>query len=346
MVKFDFAIGNPPFQADVENEGDRANPVYDKFMEAAFGIADAVEMIHPGRFLFNAGQTPKAWNKKMLEDEHLKVMFYEQKSSEVFSGTDIKGGVAITYRDSRKTYEPIGTFTIYDELNSILKKVHSKECGAFFDTLVSSQGIFRFSEKAIEDCPDILTAGGKGTGVKIVSSEFSKLPNIFKNSDDGGNIKMLARTASGRIYRFIRSEYVEETDFTNKYKVIVPEANGSGAIGEVLSTPLIGEPLIGEPLIGVADTFLCIGPFDERRDAENALKYVKCKFARTMLGVNKITQHNPKGTWKDVPLQDFTDKSDINWNTSIANIDKQLYKKYNLTEEEINFIETHVKEME
>lgn len=65
-----------------------------------------------------------------------------------------------------------------------------------------------------------------------------------------------------------------------------------------------------------------------------------------MLGVNKVTQHNPKSTWANVPIQDFTDKSDINWNTSIANIDKQLYKKYNLTDEEINFIETHVKEME
>lgn len=75
------------------------------------------------------------------------------------------------------------------------------------------------------------------------------------------------------------------------------------------------------------------------------MKYVKSKFCRVLLGILKITQDNPKSKWAYVPIQDFTDKSDINWNTSIANIDKQLYKKYGLSQEEIDFIETHVKEM-
>lgn len=64
-----------------------------------------------------------------------------------------------------------------------------------------------------------------------------------------------------------------------------------------------------------------------------------------MLGILKITQDNNRETWRMVPNQDFTLNSDINWNTSIANIDKQLYKKYGLSPEEIDFIETHVKEM-
>jgi len=85
--------------------------------------------------------------------------------------------------------------------------------------------------------------------------------------------------------------------------------------------------------------------FDSANEAENLLKYIKTKFLRTMLGVLKITQEITPSKWKYVPLQDFTDKSDINWNTSIANIDKQLYKKYGLSQEEIDFIETHVKEM-
>ena len=65
-----------------------------------------------------------------------------------------------------------------------------------------------------------------------------------------------------------------------------------------------------------------------------------------MLSILKVDQHNEKDTWRKIPLQDFTDESDINWNTSVANIDKQLYKKYDLTNEEIAFIETNVKEME
>lgn len=64
-----------------------------------------------------------------------------------------------------------------------------------------------------------------------------------------------------------------------------------------------------------------------------------------MLGTLKITQHNKRETWANVPLQDFTPSSDIDWSVSVAEIDRQLYKKYNLSEEEIAFIETHVKEM-
>lgn len=72
---------------------------------------------------------------------------------------------------------------------------------------------------------------------------------------------------------------------------------------------------------------------------------VKTKFARAMLGILKITQDNPRDKWAYVPLQDFTSHSDIDWSKSIPEIDQQLYKKYNLSPEEIDFIETHVKEM-
>jgi len=136
----------------------------------------------------------------------------------------------------------------------------------------------------------------------------------------------------------LRNIGLEDLD---KYKVIVPESNGSGAIGEVLSTPLIGEPLIG-----VTQTFLTIGAFDTRAEAEACLKYVKTKFARTMLGLLKATQHNPKETWRLVPLQDFTDRSDIDWSQSVADIDRQLYRKYKLGEKEIAFIEEKVRAME
>lgn len=125
-----------------------------------------------------------------------------------------------------------------------------------------------------------------------------------------------------------------------KYKVILPKANGSGAIGEVLSTPLIGTPLIG-----TTESFISIGSFDTLSEAENALKYIKGKFSRAMLGVLKITQDNPPERWYYVPLQDFTPSSDIDWTQSIHEIDQQLYRKYGLTEKEIAFIETHVKEM-
>ena len=100
------------------------------------------------------------------------------------------------------------------------------------------------------------------------------------------------------------------------------------------------------PGVGSTESFVGIGLFDSKDENENALKYIKSKFARTMLGVIKITQDLTPTKWKYVPLQNFTSSSDIDWSQSIANIDKQLYKKYNLSDEEINFIENNVKEME
>mgnify|MGYP000637760687 CR=1 FL=1 len=125
-----------------------------------------------------------------------------------------------------------------------------------------------------------------------------------------------------------------------KYKVFVPKSNGSGALGEVLTTPLIGEPLIGN-----TESFISIGILDSKEEAENLLKYVKSKFARCMLGILKVTQDNPPERWKYVPLQNFNNNSDIDWTKSIKEIDQQLYKKYGLTKNEIQFIESHVKEM-
>lgn len=139
-----------------------------------------------------------------------------------------------------------------------------------------------------------------------------------------------------RCYRFIPRKYLDIShENLMKYKVLVPRSNGSGAIGEVLSTPILG----------YTRTFLGIGAFDSKEEAENALKYVRTKFARTMLGILKITQDNPIETWRLVPLQDFTANSDIDWSKSVSEIDKQLYKKYGLSAEEIAFIESKVREM-
>ncbi|MDO5309828.1 MAG: hypothetical protein Q4G03_10130 [Planctomycetia bacterium] len=157
----------------------------------------------------------------------------------------------------------------------------------------------------------------------------------------GGYVRVIGLIKNKRTILYLKQDYIEQ-DHPNlfKYKVILPKANGSGALGEVISTPLIGEPLIG-----YTETFIGIGAFDTREEAEAALKYIKTKFARAMLGILKVTQENRKGKWKYVPLQDFTSSSDIDWSGTVAEIDEQLYRKYGLSQEEINFIESHVKEM-
>lgn len=92
-------------------------------------------------------------------------------------------------------------------------------------------------------------------------------------------------------------------------------------------------------------TFISIGSFDTKIEAENCLKYIESKFTRCLLGTLKVTQNNPRDTQANIPIQNFTNNSDINWNNSINDIDIQLYKKYNLSNEEIEFIEKNIKQM-
>ena len=343
---FDFVIGNPPYNEDFEKSGDNGNyakPVYHEFMDAAYIVGDKVELIHPARFLFNAGSTPKNWNEKILKDKHFKILQYEANCTNVFPNTDIKGGLAISYRDEEKDFGTIGIFTAFNELNTILKKVLAIS-DIFLDTIISGRGVYRLSDKAILDHPDIINIQSKGHKKDIGAGAFSKLDNIvfFEHLPKDGRdyVKYLGLFESKRVYRWGVKEYQDVPDSFYKYKVFIPKANGSGAIGEVLSTPLIGEPLIG-----ATETFLSIGAFDSYYDAESCLKYIKGKFARVLLGILKITQDNTKEKWSYVPLQDFSSTSDIDWSKSVHEIDLQLYQKYGLSEEEIEFIETHVKEM-
>lgn len=344
-MKFDFVIGNPPYQDETlgDNKG-FAPPVYHKFLEAAYKIANTVEMIHPARFLFNAGSTPKQWNEQMLQDPHLKVLYFEQDSSKVFSNTDIKGGVVITHHDNAKDYGAIGTFTAYDELNTILKKIKSKNDFSEFSTIVITRTAYRLTDKMHDEHPEALGQLSNGHAYDMSTNIFERLPQIFydeKPQDGAEYIQILGRENNERVYKYVRRDYINTVSNLDKYKIFLPKANGVGALGEILSMPILSDPMIG-----ATETFLSIGAFEQKAEAEAALKYIKTKFARVLLGVLKTTQDITPEKWKCVPLQDFTHSSDIDWSTSIAEIDKQLYKKYNLSNEEIDFIETKVKEME
>ena len=329
-VKFDVVIGNPPYQEESIGDSTQAPPIYHKFMDTAYEVADKAVLITPGRFLFNAGATGKAWNEKMLNDEHLKVIFYEQDSSRIFSNTDIKGGVAVTYRSVSDNFGAIGTFTSFEELNSILHKVSSVMSESF-------STIFYPQTKVNQQVDDRFP-----TERRMRPNWFEKFPEIFLNEPDNQHTIKIVGLEKGnkRTERFVSKEIIADSNI-EKFKVFVTEANGSGNLGEILSSPIIGEPQIG-----CTQTFLQVGSFDKKSEAENCLNYIKTKFSRAMLGLLKITQHNPPTVWAKVPLQDFTPNSDIDWTKSIPEIDQQLYTKYGLSQDEIDFIEEKVKVME
>jgi len=318
-MKFDVVIGNPPYQDNTLGENvSFAPPVYHNFLDESLKIADRSILITPGRFLFNAGGTPKSWNNKILTNEHVKVEYYEQDSSKIFSGTDIKGGVAIIYQDNSKNLDS-------------------------FTKIVSGRGVYKLSKRALEEYPEIEKIQSKGHKYDVGSGAFRILKNIifFEEKKFDSQISFLGLYNSKRVYYYADEKNFALPDHFYKYKVFIPKSNGSGAIGEVLSTPLIGEPLIG-----ATETFLSIGGFETYTEASNCLKYIKTKFARALLGVLKITQDNTKEKWAKVPLFNFSVNSDIDWSQSVSDIDRQLYEYFDLTPEHIAFIETHVREMD
>lgn len=143
------------------------------------------------------------------------------------------------------------------------------------------------------------------------------------------------------IEKWVKRDYIGEHPNLDKYSVLLPGSNGNGDFGETFASPIIKEAAVAH-----TQTFISIGHFDNIIEAQNLLKYVKTKFARAMLGILKATQANSRPKWKWVPMQNFTNESDIDWSESISEIDKQLYKKYNLNQNEIQFIEDKVKPME
>lgn len=341
-MHFTFAIGNPPYQDDSKGDNDAyMPPVYDKFLDATFSVADKVEMIHPARFLFNAGRTSKDWNRKMLQDTHFKVLSYEKDSSKIFADTEIKGGIVVSYRDAQKDFGAIKIFSQESELNGINHKV-MKHYEHDLTEIIFLQNKFNLNA-LYNDFPryrEIIGSDGKDK--RFRNNIFDKIDAFTDEPSAEDDFCILGVHGNKRVWKYIRRKYVEQRD-TNilKWKVFVSRVNGTGRLGEVLSPPVIAEPNSG-----FTQTFLGIGAFDSKNEAENLLKYLKTKFLRTMLAILKVTQDNSRETWKMIPLQDFSSSSDIDWTQSVHDIDQQLYKKYELTDEEQAFIESHVKEMD
>lgn len=310
-MTFDAIVGNPPYQEEGNGDTNAKKSIYHYFIDMGEKLSRTGTLIHPARFLFNAGDTPKEWNESKLNDIHYKVIKYCPNSLEVFPTVDIKGGVAVTYWNKDETYQPIKFFTPHKELQSILYKVEQLMQESLSE-VITNRGTYKYSSLAYSEQPEEMK---KTADKRIAPSAFERMPLLFTESkpDDGREyVQMLGNIKNKRCYRWFRKDYIAQVENLEKYKVIVPKANGSGAIGEVLSTPLIG----------YTETYISIGATDNEKEAEATLKYIKTKFSRTMLGILKVTQNNPRETWKYVPMQDFSSQSDIDWSKSVSDIDQ------------------------
>ena len=338
MMKFNAVVGNPPYQEEIYGREEQP-PIYHLFYDAAMQISSKVSLITPGRFLFDAGKTPSVWNKKMLNDIHFRVVNYFPDSKSVFNNVvDIKGGVVITMWNLSEKNPPIEVFFKDNVIRQILQKVN-KNSEKSLASIWYSNTSYKYSKSFFEDNPKFIERVSGGSKRYMSSSAFDKFPEVFYSTipddDKDKYAQIVGRQNSKRIIYYFKLKYLNPPSNFDKYKVFISSSNGTGKLGESLSTPFLGRPYVG-----ATETFLSFGCFDTADEANNLIKYLKTKFARIMLGTKKVTQGNKNiKVWTNVPLQDFSVTSEINWDVSIEEIDIQLYKKYNLSDEEIDYIE-------
>jgi len=339
---FNAVVGNPPYQENNQGDGNGSDPLYHKFIDLGFELGKIETLIHPARFLFNAGKTPKEWNEKILNNSHFKVVQYIADSSSLFPSVDIKGGVAITLWDRDTEFGKIGTFSKHQELYGVIEKV-KKATKDYLSTIVAPRELYRITDALYDENPAMDGRQSKGHKYSLGSNIFDIFPELFTEDQlsENGYSLVYGRLRTQRCYKFVKTDYITHPDNFTKYKVIIAKANGSGKFGEVLSMPVVGLPYVG-----YTDTFISIGCFENEYEANSCLKYIKTKFSRALLSSLKVTQINPKDVWSNIPLQDFTESSNIDWSKDIPDIDQQLYDNYKLSKEEREFIEKNVQPMD
>lgn len=331
-VKINAIVGNPPYQIMDGGAGVSAVPVYNSFVSIALKIkANYVSMVMPARW-YAGGKGLDDFRSMMLSNTHISSLFDYFDSTDVFPNIDLSGGVCyflhnqnyngdclvVSHRNGTKTslFRPLnsqdGNFIRFNEAISILNKVSKKHdiCKENFSSLVSVRKPF-----------------GIATNDQILTSIQPNSTYIYAYPDSG----------------YIPNHQIcSHTDWIKLYKVFV-----SYAYGERGDFPyfVIGKPFLGEPNTCCSETYLVIAPSEEKDFAVNVAQYLRTKFLRFIVLLKKNTQHATSKVYSLVPLQDFSDNSDIKWEKSIPEIDAQLYAKYNLTEEEIAFIESMIKPM-
>ena len=342
-MKFDVVIGNPPYQVSDGGAQASAKPVYNLFVQAAKKLnVNYLSFIIPARF-FTGGKGLDDFREEMIHDKDIRTLNDYANSADCFSGVDIKGGVCHFIWE--KGYNNKCKCIRHDDFGISKSERYLVEEGD--DIFIRENFLVSIKNKVKrqgEKTFDLIASPAKLYGLRgdaIKSRKKYNLPEMYDTPIKNGYRLFGLDEKLKRIYKYLPANYpFERNEGLNKYKVFISESYGCGEIGEIPATPVLATP--GELC---TETFIQIGPFDTQEEAKHCLKYIKTKFLRALVGIRKQTQHATRTVYKYVPLQDFTSKSDIDWSKSIKEIDQQLYKKYGLDENEINFIETRVKEM-
>lgn len=377
-MKFDFCIGNPPYQ------GDNHMQLYPDFYLESQKIAGFIDMIFPTGWQApkNALNLKKMNTKDVKEDRQIVLIdnihnafanvvgAFETNiilwKKDYDNGND---GKQLIYTDDKNPeYKRLicNKSDVLSTMPDILHRILShftKDIDKNLSSIIySGRSVLKFNNTFLSDYPDSVMmrlksiqrkqpntmALSQNEEYELKTSSFEVLEPFFAKSISGDEslyYKIYGSYKNKRTIRYIAKKYMEprykDSNNLSHYKVLLAEAASAGNFGATLS-----DTIIAGPDTSCTPTFIGIGTFQTESEAENCAKYIKTKLFRTLLGALKTTRHNPGSVFAYIPIQDFTSSSDIDWSQSISDIDRQLYRKYNLSPEEIDFIETHVKEMQ
>lgn len=333
-MKFNAIVGNPPYQEMDGGASASAKNIYHYFVNASKKLhPNYISLIIPARW-YTSGKGLDEFRQDMIHDKHLIKLFDYVDSKDIFPTVEIKGGICYFLRSeneekpceiiyhnnegiqySTRYLHDLGEIYIRDErIISIVHKVIDNDFETF-EPIVSSRKPYGL------------------TGDFFKNPEKFELPEIFDDKVNSNDLTIIGRENNQRVLKYVPQNYpLPQKEGLDKYKLFVNRAYGNGKLGQDnRPTPLIGKP--GELC---TETFLQVGPFESEIEADNALKYMETKLFKLLVGINKTTQDAPRRVYTFVPIQDFTESSDIDWNGSVS---EQLYEKYNLTQEEQDYIE-------
>ena len=329
-MKFNAIVGNPPYQVMDGGAGASAKPVYNLFVDIAKKLrAEYISMIMPARW-YAGGKGLDDFRDNMLNDKHIVSLYDYSNSKDVFPNVEIAGGICYFLYNSLYN----GTCTVVNCQNT--------ERSEFVRNL-NSYSIFVRNNKAVGIIEKLDSS--KRLDEKVFSRNTFSLSSTVRGhkSENINDYKLLSSNG----FSFIDAKSITSgSQFIDKYKVVItyamsggnkPNANG---MYQVLSSLMVLNPKEV-----CTETFLIIDVFEDAKDANCLKTYLSTKFVRFLLLQSLSSIHITKSSFRFVPVQNFTENSDIDWNKTVSEIDQQLYAKYHLTDEEIAFIEKMIKPM-
>lgn len=343
-MKFDIVIGNPPYQLSDGGAQASSRPIYQLFVQQAIALKPKyISMIMPSRWMVG-GKGLDDFRAQFITDRHISKLndFVDPKIC--FPNNDIKGGVCFFLWDRDYNDKCNITTSSANGVRTSERLLKEDGCDIFVrdEVLIS---IMKKAKSLGELTFDSIVSASKPYGFRaetMLSPKKFGLPEFSNEKIDGGYEIFGLGEKMKRTWKYLPKDYPlpKKSPCLDKYKVFIAEAYGCGAIGEVPSTPVLSTP--GQLC---TETFLEIGPFDTEEEAANVIKYIRTKFFRCLVGIQKQTQHTTQKVYRFVPIQDFTSCSNISWSKDIDLIDNQLFAKYGFNTEEINFIKSNIQEM-